>query len=176
MSSCYKYLAFYGKGKNKTYFHLLCVLFKPLPLFFPSMTLYYISQLSAYESTGLAFSLPFARKLLFVPRSPSAPGEFRAGCRHLSHAHSKKTPSVVVLASPEMGLTKTFGECRGVSAHLLEGALWTEAIRMCELPVCLSCSLSVVPWMWWLWEKNKLLSPWSGYREWGCEDRILCVS
>lgn len=31
----------------------------------------------------------------------------------------KKTPSVVVLTSPEMGLTKTFGECRGVGAHLL---------------------------------------------------------
>lgn len=159
MSSCYKYIAFYGKGKNKTYFHLCCVLLKPSPLFFSSMTLYYISQLSACENTGLAFSLPFARRLLFVPRSPSAPCEFWAGCRHLSHAHSKKTPSVVVLASPEMGLTKAFGECRGVGAHLLQGALWTGAIHMCELPVCLICCLSVVPRMWWLWEKKKLLSP-----------------
>lgn len=152
------------------------------------MTLHYISQPSATESTGLAFSLPFARRLQFVPccstearapQSPSAPCEFWAGWAAAAISATlilKKPPSVVVLTSPEMGLTKIFGECWGVGARLLEDALWAGAIHTCELPVCLKAAAC----LWCLGcggsgKKKKLLSPWSGCWEWGCEDGIICV-
>lgn len=136
------------------------------------MTLHYISQPSATESTGLAFSLPFARRLQFVPccstearapQSPSAPCEFWAGWAAAAISATlilKKTTISCCLNFPGDGINQNIWRMQGGGCPPPRGCplgrgnpyVWASCVPK-------SCCLSVVPRMWWLREKEETSIP-----------------